>query len=165
MATTKNKTEEKKEPEYKCPKCGDSLKQITSKKNGKHYWICQNAEEICKAIFSDRDGEPLLMQFGEPEQDCPCPDCGSPMRKITGGRYGDYYSCTAYPGCKGTIDIMPSGTLPPLCPEDPDHGPMRIRPGKKGKFLGCRRYPECSATLEMNGKPGKKPQHKENEDD
>ena len=151
---TKTKAAEKKEPEHKCPKCGDALKRIQSKKNQKFYWVCENAEEICKAIYSDRDGEPVLLVFGEPQDDVPCPDCGSPMRKITGGKLP-----------VGTIDIMPTGNLPPLCPEDPEHGPMRIRPGQKGKFLGCRRYPECSATLEMNGKPGKKPQHEKNHEE
>ena len=155
----------KKSAQHQCPKCGDTLKRIKSKRNQKFYWVCENAEEICNAIYSDRDGAPILLQFGDPESDVPCPDCGSPMRKITGGKYGGYYSCTTYPQCKGTIDIMPTGNLPPLCPEDPDHGPMRIRPGKNGKFLGCRRYPECSATLEMDGKPGKKPKRESEDDD
>ncbi|MHB1527835.1 MAG: topoisomerase DNA-binding C4 zinc finger domain-containing protein [Acidiferrobacteraceae bacterium] len=141
----------------KCPRCKGDLKKIQSKKNQKFYWICQSAEEVCSAIYSDRNGEPLLLTFGEPDPTCPCPDCGQPMRLVQGGQFGDYWSCTAYPACKGTLDVMPDGSMPPPCPEDDEHGPMKIRPGKNGKFLGCRKYPECSATLEMDGSAGKKP--------
>lgn len=143
---------------YQCPKCHKhDLKRIVSKKNGKPYWICQGPTEVCDAIFSERDGEPLLLTFGDPDPTCPCPECNAPMRIVKGGQYGDYWSCTVYPKCKGALDIMPDGALPPLCPEDEEHGLMRIRPGKEGmRFLGCRRYPECTATLEIDGSPSKK---------
>lgn len=33
-----------------------------------------------------------------------CPRCGSPMRQRS-GRYGDFWGCSRYPGCKGTRNI------------------------------------------------------------
>lgn len=33
-----------------------------------------------------------------------CPKCGSPMRQRS-GRYGDFWGCSRYPGCKGTRKI------------------------------------------------------------
>ncbi|WP_072004118.1 DNA topoisomerase III [Selenomonas sp. AB3002] len=42
----------------KCPQCGRPLKLITSKKNGKKYWICTDPERACKSIFSDKRGKP-----------------------------------------------------------------------------------------------------------
>jgi len=44
----------------KCPQCGRHLKLITSKKNGKKYWICTDPERACKSIFSDKRGKPDL---------------------------------------------------------------------------------------------------------
>ncbi len=46
-----------------CPECGQFyLKQITSKKSSKKYWVCQGPEESCNAIFSDDDGKPDFPQ-------------------------------------------------------------------------------------------------------
>lgn len=42
----------------KCPQCSRPLKLITSKKNGKKYWICTDPERACKSIFSDKRGKP-----------------------------------------------------------------------------------------------------------
>ena len=33
-----------------------------------------------------------------------CPLCGSPM-KMRSSRYGPFYGCTKYPGCRGTRQI------------------------------------------------------------
>ncbi len=144
-----------KVPGHKCPKCQADLKRIVSKKGGRGYWLCQGPTEACGGIYSGRCGEPLPLVFGEPGPTCPCPDCGAPMRLVKGGRYGDYWSCTAYPTCKGSLDIRPDGALPSLCPGGEAHVPMRIRPGKSGKFLGCRKYPRGAATLELDGSPSK----------
>ena len=32
--------------------------KLTSKKNGKKYWICTDPERECKSIFSDKRGKP-----------------------------------------------------------------------------------------------------------
>lgn len=44
---------------YTCRACGQfNLKQITSKKSGKLYWVCQGPEEVCNAIYGDGGGKP-----------------------------------------------------------------------------------------------------------
>ena len=137
---------------HKCPNCGDTLKCVTSKKNNKSYWICQGAEDKCGKIFSDKNGEPVLLMFGEPADDMPCPLCAAPMRLIKGGKSGDFWSCTKYPDCRGTADVLPPGIEAPVCPVDDEHGVMRLRTGKRGKFWSCSHYPDCTATSEVEKK-------------
>lgn len=139
---------------YRCPQCRADLKRIVSTKDPKPYWLCIGPTEACGGIVSARDGAPLLLR-GDPNPTCPCPDCGASMRLTQGGRYGDYWSYTAYPQCWGTIEAMPDGELPPPCPGDEEYGFMRIRSRKEGKGLGCRRYPDCTTLLERDGTPSK----------
>lgn len=144
---------------HKCPACGDELKRVWSNKKQRHYFVCLNASEACGKWYSDRDGKPVKpVQKGDPDPNVLCPECESPgMVKITGGAHGDFYSCPRHKetGCKGTIDILPDGTLPPLCPNDPEHGPMRLIRGEKEgvqfSFLACRRYKDvgCESKLEL----------------
>ncbi|MHB8549268.1 MAG: topoisomerase DNA-binding C4 zinc finger domain-containing protein [Thermoplasmataceae archaeon] len=147
----------------KCPACGEDLKRIFSKKKQKHYWTCMNGTDKCGAFYNDRDGTPVLthVTHGEPQDDVPCPNCQSPMKLISGSSGGNFFSCSRYPDCRETVDVDGHGHLPPLCPEDDDHGPMKQKKGANGLFFGCRRYPECRATLELDGKPGKKPHNQE----
>lgn len=155
-------SEQNQQEQYKCPGCGDTLKRIFSKKKQKHYWVCQNGTDKCGAFYSDADGAPVLKHVtrGEPQVDVPCPDCQSPMRLISGGKNGDFYSCSRYPECKSTVDVDELGNMPPMCPTDDEHGPMRRVKGSNGPFYGCRRYPECTATLELSGrKAAKKQEH------
>jgi ssDNA-binding Zn-finger/Zn-ribbon topoisomerase 1 len=145
------------EKTYNCPTCGDELKRVWSKKKSRYYWVCQNASEACGKWYPDRDGKPAKpVKKGDPDPNVLCPECESPMVKITGAAHGDFWSCARHKetGCKGTIDILPDGSLPPLCPNDPEHGPMRfIRNSKNGPFLSCRRYSdpgiECKAKMEL----------------
>lgn len=150
---------------HSCPKCTWPLDRVWSKKKERYYWFCsQPADEEtgqgCGAVFSeDASGEPILkhVERGEPDPAIKCPECGSAMQLITGGKFGNFWGCSGREetGCKGTLDILdPSDPhkLPPACPVDRTHGPMRVRAGKNGKFLGCRRFPECNETMELNGK-------------
>ncbi len=150
--------EAKSERVEKCPKCGDTLKRIYSKRKEKHYWVCENAEELCGAFYGDQDGKPVpLPSRGEPDNNVQCPECGAAMRRVSNGAHGDFWSCSGYPECKGSIDIQRDGSLAPLCPEDSEHGHMRKRTGKNGQFWSCRAYPECNATLEINGRKKREP--------
>lgn len=36
----------------------------------------------------------------------PCPQCGQPMR-LRNGKSGKFWGCTAYPTCKGTLEVRP----------------------------------------------------------
>lgn len=56
-------------------------------------WITQIIQKYAAASFSIK--LPLSP---------PCPLCASPMRKRKGSK-GVFWSCSAYPGCKGTLNI------------------------------------------------------------
>lgn len=140
------------EKTYTCPNCGDELKKIWSNKKQKNYFACQNAGEVCGKFYSEKNGAPVVpVKKSEPDPQGPaCPECGALTQKVVGAAHGDFYSCSKYPQCKATVDLMPDGTFPPACPNDPEHhGPMRRRNGKNGPFLSCRRYPQCDATMEL----------------
>lgn len=149
---------------HQCPRCTWPLERVFSKKKERYYWFCSQPQEAsgadtCSAIYSeDAEGNPILkhLQKGVPDARVKCPECGAPMSLIKGGKFGDFWGCSKREetGCKGSVDV-PDATdpykLPPLCPTDKSHGPMRVRSGKNGKFWGCRRYPECTQTLEIAG--------------
>lgn len=154
MTEAKIKTE--KEKTHTCPNCGEAeLKRVWSKKKDRFFWACQGATEVCGKYFSDRGGEPVKpVTKSDPDPNVQCPECEAPgMVKITGGAHGDFYSCARRAeGCKGTIDVLPDGSLPPLCPNEAGHGPLRfIRESKNGPFLSCRRYKDvgCQAKMEL----------------
>lgn len=137
------------EKTYTCPNCGDALKKIWSNRRQKNYFACQAAAEACGKFYSEKNGAPVKpVSKSEPDPGVPCVDCGAPMQKVVGAAHGDFYSCSKYPECKATVDLI-DGAFPPPCPNDPEHGPMRRRAGKNGPFLSCRRYPQCDATQEL----------------
>lgn len=139
--------------DHECPACGAELKKCWSKKKEKDFWFCTAPQESCGEVFQDDHGKPVLqkMRKGEPDPAMPCPACGKPMQKITGTKNGDFWSCSAYPTCKATIDIV-DDRLPPVCPEHPEHGHMRLRDGKNGKFFSCSQYHDggCSAVVDFD---------------
>lgn len=74
-----------------------------------------------------------------------CPLCGDTEQGevvIRNGRFGKFKSCSRYPECKFTeniVDKVPDVKCP-LCQE----GEVIIKPSRWGKpFFGCSRYPEC----------------------
>ena len=79
-----------------------------------------------------------------------CPDCGSKL-VIRTGRYGQFYSCSAFPKCRYTRPLAPSPSPSegrgeergegPSCPKC--GAPMVLRRGRYGQFYGCSRYPDC----------------------
>lgn len=74
-----------------------------------------------------------------------CPDCGSTEGGevvIRTGRFGKFKSCSRFPDCKYTQNIVEKleGHSCPLCSK----GDVIIRKSRWGKpFYGCSRYPEC----------------------
>ena len=86
-----------------------------------------------------------------------CPKCGKDL-VIRMGRYGKFYACSGFPGCKHTAPLESSnGTaenadLGP-CPKCPD-GKIVKRRTKKGRFFwGCSVWPKCDyATWENPAK-------------
>lgn len=145
---------------HRCPECQGPLKKIHSKKRGKDYWLCQESTG-CGKWYSDRDGEPVLRPISrsEPVEGVECPECGSAMTWVEGGKYGPFWSCSQRQqeaGCQGLRDCLDPerGPVPnnitPNCPSDESHGPMRRWNGSNGPFLGCRKYPGCESTMEIS---------------
>jgi len=70
------------------------------------------------------------------ETDIICDKCGKPMA-VRSGRFGEFLSCTGYPGCKNPRPI-PLGVKCPKCGGDM----IEIRSKKRGgrAFYGCSNY-------------------------
>ena len=71
-----------------------------------------------------------------------CPECGEGEVVIRSGRFGKFKSCSRFPECKYTENIVE--TVPdmkcPLCGK----GEVIVKNSRWGKpFYGCSRYPEC----------------------
>jgi DNA topoisomerase-1 len=71
-----------------------------------------------------------------------CPECGEGEVVIRTGRFGKFMSCSRFPECKYTKNIVE--TLPdqhcPLCGK----GEVVVKNTRWGKpFYGCSLYPEC----------------------
>jgi len=68
-----------------------------------------------------------------------CPNCGSPLVKIT---YGSktFIGCSNYPKCK-YIKPEYTGKMCPECGK-----PLVYKVSKSGKFIACSGYPECKHT-------------------
>ncbi|MHC4445017.1 MAG: type I DNA topoisomerase [Planctomycetota bacterium] len=105
-----------------------------------------------------RTGKPVVEVW--PEETLHCPECGSDMR-LQRGRFGPFYSCTAFPKCKCSVNLRGQAKkqaeieMPPperakpiptdiACEECGQN--MLIREGRSGKFLGCSAYPKCKTT-------------------
>jgi DNA topoisomerase I len=71
-----------------------------------------------------------------------CPECKKGNEVIKDGRFGKFLSCSDYPECKYTKNIVVKldGQKCPLCSK----GDIVVKNTRWGKpFHGCSRYPEC----------------------
>jgi DNA topoisomerase I len=75
-----------------------------------------------------------------------CPECGKTEHGeivIRSGRFGKFKSCSRFPECKFTENIVEivEDVMCPLCSK----GQVTIKNTRWGKpFFGCGRYPECN---------------------
>jgi DNA topoisomerase I len=71
-----------------------------------------------------------------------CPKCGKPL-VLKSGRYGSFKSCSGYPECDFTEDMVKKEvvTLDEKCPECGN--PLVQRRGRYGLFISCSNYPAC----------------------
>ncbi|RMF71396.1 MAG: type I DNA topoisomerase [Planctomycetota bacterium] len=96
-----------------------------------------------------RAGEKMEEARAQPSE-YKCPLCDAPM-VYRWSRNGRFLSCTAYPDCKGTLNVNRDGE--PLRPKDGAHlcelcgKPMAVKHSRRGHFLGCTGYPECRNTV------------------
>jgi DNA topoisomerase I len=87
-----------------------------------------------------------------------CPDCGKEEKGeivIRTGRFGKFKSCSRFPDCKYTQNIVEKldGRKCPLCKE----GEIIIKKTRWGKdFYGCGRYPDCDWASWKKPEPGLK---------
>lgn len=85
-----------------------------------------------------------------------CPQCGDVEGGeivIRTGKYGKFKSCSRYPDCKFTENIVQKleGVLCPLCQKSE----VIVRKSRWGKlFYGCSKYPDCKWADWQKPKPG-----------
>lgn len=96
-----------------------------------------------------RAGDAMETARSQPS-DHKCPQCQSPM-VYRWSKTGRFLACSAYPKCKGTLNVDRQGR--PLVPAASEHTcelcrrPMVVRQSRTGYFLGCSGYPECRNTI------------------
>jgi DNA topoisomerase-1 len=124
---------EPKETDQVCSECGSKMLKRWSK-NG--WFLGCSAYPKCKTTQDlGPDGEgttPIPVRM----TDYKCDKCGKPM-VIKTGRYGEFLSCTGYPGCKNAKPV-PIGIDCPKCGGDIIEIKSRRRGGKS--FYGCSNY-------------------------
>ena len=82
-----------------------------------------------------------------------CPDCGEGEIVIRTGRFGKFKSCSRFPDCKFTQNIVETveGVVCPLCQK----GDVVAKKSRWGKpFFGCSRYPDCGWASWKKPEPG-----------
>lgn len=90
-----------------------------------------------------KDAERVQVPVEETGEECPlCHKTDGGMVVIRTGRFGKFKSCSRFPECKYTENIVEKleGMLCPLCQK----GDVIIKNSRWGKsFFGCSRYPDC----------------------
>lgn len=82
-----------------------------------------------------------------------CPTCGQGEVVIRAGRFGKFKSCSRFPECKYTENIVDTveGVVCPLCQQ----GEVVAKNSRWGKpFFGCKRYPDCGWASWKKPEPG-----------
>lgn len=140
-----------------CPLCQSSLVVRYSKSGA--FLGCSKYPE-CKGLLpmpgqesENPDDEEGITGPSEPVF---CPTCSSPM-VLKKSRFGrNFFACTRYPECKGTLSADPQGkpVILPAAPADKVCDkcgkPMVVKMSRRGPFLACTGYPECKNTLSLS---------------
>lgn len=82
-----------------------------------------------------------------------CPDCADGEIVIRTGRFGKFKSCSLFPECKFTQNIVETvdGVVCPLCQK----GDVVAKKSRWGKpFFGCSLYPKCGWASWKKPEPG-----------
>ncbi len=126
-------------PEIPCEKCGSPMTIKVGKKGRflgcTKYPECDFTKPLPAQMRKTQEKKELVIAEG-----ISCPVCNSNMY-IREGRFGKFYGCVNYPGCKGILPFT-AGVKCPKCNE----GTLLERFSKKGrnkKFWGCSNYPKC----------------------
>ncbi len=128
-----------------CPQCGNKLQKIWGKKKYfygcSHYPECGYTTPMEALEFNKDDYEPNF------DWDQKCPKCSLEMT-LRFGKFGPFLGCSAYPECRGIVNIPKKGDLPleemPSCPALGCDGKLSPRRSRFGKiFFSCTNYPDC----------------------
>ncbi|RKX71352.1 type I DNA topoisomerase [candidate division WOR-3 bacterium] len=118
------------------------LDKVEERKKNWRDVVAQFYDPLIKQVKScEEDFENLKAKLlGQTKKTCPV--CGREM-VIRMGRYGKFYACSGFPGCRYT-ESMEYEEVDKTCPKCGTK--LVIRYGKRGRFLSCPRYPECRHT-------------------
>ena len=134
---------------HRCPQCGTAMTAyLIDAQRCLH--ICANNPD-CPA-YEIEHGSFKIKGYDGPV--ITCDKCGADMQLKT-GRFGKYFSCTAYPECKNTRKLLRNGEaappradpvpMPELKCEKSD-GHFVLRDGASGVFLASSNYPRSRET-------------------
>jgi DNA topoisomerase-1 len=133
-----------------CPVCGSPMERVFSGKSKQWFASCSRWPDCDGTLPLEPDGsvgEPEPEP--EPDKDVPCPVCGKAMLPRV-GRFGRFYGCVDYPGCKGIRNVQQrlmyrnddDEVVPFRSPTDPNSF-MERRVSRYGKpFVGSTGYPD-----------------------
>jgi DNA topoisomerase-1 len=119
----------------------DNLDEIASGKK-EYLPMIKNFYEEFEKLLKEKYQQ--IAKKEDQKTDKVCPKCGAPV-VIKIGRFGKFYSCSRYPQCDFTDNIIIStGVQCPQCKE----GEIVSRQTRKGKtFYSCSRYPQCKYAM------------------
>ena len=103
-----------------------------------------------------KDADRVQIPFEKTGESCPlCGQTDHGEVVIREGRFGKFKSCSRFPDCKFTQNIVENldGVKCPLCGE----GDVVVKKSRWGRtFYGCGRYPECGWASNRKPEPGEK---------
>lgn len=137
--------------DHECPKCSSQLQKVWYRDRYffgcSKYPDCDYSAPLEEVYFNKED---YAEDF---DWDQSCPLCTKPM-KIRYGRYGAFLGCTAYPDCKGIVNIPKKGEEViaqqdlPSCPAIGCDGTLVARKSRFGKtFFSCSTFPDCDVIV------------------
>lgn len=146
----KNLRQVVEETDEKCDKCGAPM-QIRWGRFGRflscsRYPECKNARDLVNG--KPAAAEPAAPAPGGEGEGEACDKCGAPM-VLKKGRFGEFFSCSAYPECKNTRKLAKGQRAPAAEPKILDEAcpkcgkPLAEKQGRYGTFISCTGYPKC----------------------
>jgi DNA topoisomerase-1 len=126
--------------EHICPKCHAPLQKIWSK--SKYFLGCSKYPECSYSISLEEQEFDKSQYQDDFNWEQLCPQCNSPM-KVRFGKFGPFLGCSAYPECRGIVNIPKKEEQQP-CPATGCGGTLVQKRSRFGKpFWSCSNFPAC----------------------
>lgn len=133
-----------------CPECSQgTLLKIWAK--GKYFLGCSRYPDCSYTTTPEQEAFDRSKYAEDFNWEQACPKCGQAMT-LRHGRYGPFLGCSAYPDCRGIVNIPKKGesgqspTAP--CPAIGCSGTITMRRARTGRaFFSCSEYPECDVIV------------------